>query len=455
MDTKHRLLAPRVSMTPLAACLAIALALPASTALATTRTVTNCADNGSAGSLRNIVATAVSGDTVDLSGLSCSTITLITGAITIPAPIANLTLTGPGASALTIDGDAGGGHHNRVLDAVSSTLNIQGLTIANATSQDPGRPRGGCIYAYNLTLDSSTVSGCTVSNTGSFALGGGIFAENVTLLNSTVTGNRVQGDGTSYGDGGGVYADRVLNVQYSTISNNQAINGSLASNSRGGGLFAGNGNITIRSSTISGNHAITGGGLYVVFGGAPITTAINNSTISGNVATGIAGGVFTRGASTSLSNSTIAFNSAPGSGAGLYALTTGSLQLQSSIIAGNRTSSWDPSDLDGAMAVISGANNLITSAMVTTPLDTVTACPKLGPLANNGGPTETHALLHNVGMVSPAIDSGNNMGALLYDQRSVGYSRTFPLTVIDIGAYEWQGETSDRVFLDQFESVCN
>jgi hypothetical protein len=67
--------------------------------------------------------------------------------------------------------------------------------------------------------------------------------------------------------------------------------------------------------------------------------------------------------------------------------------------------------------------------------------PKLGPLQDNGGPTQTHALLEG----SPAIDAGDNTDAPEFDQRGEGFPRIDPVTgIIDIGAFEFQSESSAR-----------
>src|SRR3954463_10273345 len=71
--------------------------------------VTSCADDGGTDTLRHAVLVASSGDTVDLSGLSCSTITLAAGAIGVD--VDDLTIEGPGASRLTIDA----AHASRVI----------------------------------------------------------------------------------------------------------------------------------------------------------------------------------------------------------------------------------------------------------------------------------------------------------------------------------------------------
>ncbi len=452
MNTLHRTLARQIRRAPMAACLAAALALPASTSSALTMPVLNCNDDG-IGSLRKVIQVAESGDTIDLSALACSTITLTTGAIHITALQSDLILRGPGADQLAIDGGLNSRHYNRVLNHLGTgTLTIQGLTIANARYEVATTALGGgCIFSTgNVSLHSSTVSGCAVVAENVF--GGGIYAQgNVTLVNSTVTGNVARSTIIGNGKGGGIFALGAITLLYSSITNNQSTNAQVPPTSRGGGIFAVQqlGNLGITNSTISGNQAGSGAGLYI--NDSPTHTAsISNSTISGNAATVRAGGVYSRGV-LALSNSTIAFNSGPGDGAGMVA--SGSVQMQSSMIATNRSSTWVASDLAGP-AAFTGSDNLIVAATTTVPVPagTLTECPKLGPLADNGALTQTHALLHNAGAVSPAIDHGNNSASFSVDQR--GFARVAVMTT-DIGAYEWQGETSDRVFVDSLESVCN
>ena len=121
------------------------------------------------------------------------------------------------------------------------------------------------------------------------------------------------------------------------------------------------------------------------------------------------------------------------------------MTLESSIVAENY-----PLDLDaaGSETAIGGANNLIThwAAAITVPGDTKSDCPLLEPLASNGGPTQTLALRHT----SPAIDAGNNLLSLPYDQRGSGYLRAYGLP--DIGAWESQGLTiDDSIFHQGFD----
>jgi len=443
-------------MTPLAACLAAALALAAPAATATNWVVGNCNDSGG-GSLRATVASASNTDTVDLSQLSCSTITLTTGAILIDVGVNNLTLTaGNGAvNAVTIDGGFSAGHHNRVLEHLGTgTLTVKGLIITDAKYSSGPSFQGGCIFSSgSVSLTASTVSHCTVvgsAASNNSVLGGGIFAAgSVYLLASTVTDNIAQAAGSNMALGGGIFSSGNVTAIYSIIANNSVTAGTIQK-AEGGGLHA-SANLNISYSTISGNQAQIAGGVHLhAISGSP-TALISNSTISGNGSSDNflgSGGVYINVPLT-LSNSTIAFNTTNSSVAGGLAVYAATAQLQSSIIAGN-TAGGVASDFGGSAAA-SGANNLIFHSSVTVPADTlVGVCPKLQPLADNGGAILTHALLHT----SPAIDMGNNAQAFTYDERGQFYPRVFGARA-DIGAYEWQGGSDNRIFHSGFESGCD
>jgi len=178
---------------------------------------------------------------------------------------------------------------------------------------------------------------------------------------------------------------------------------------------------------------------------------IGESTISSNTASSIA--AFSTEVPTTISNSTIAFNEALVTGAAIYAAAD--MELRSTIVADNLLSYANPgqvADLGGfpATRVITGFNNLVTTSQLATPADTITACPKLGPLADNGGPTLTHAIAQD----SPAINHGNGELFPLNDQRGDGFGRMFGAGV-DIGAYEWQGNPGDRIFSNGLQTRCD
>lgn len=430
--------------------------------------VTSCADDGTPGTLRDVVATAASGDTVDLSQLACSTITLVSGDIEVH--VDDLAFVGPGAAALTIDA----GHNGRAFyhhSANTGTLTIADVTLANGYYfDDTFIAPGGCIYGGGaVTLDRVTVTGCEA--VGIYSSGGGIYAlGDVTLSDSTVSGNHAIGNAFKYddqsqqdepqpgGQGGGVYAVGSLSIVRSTISGNEARleNGAPVFN-RGGGLFA-YGPVSIVDSAIVGNVASgsldegyggLGGGIFANFDGAALD--IGNSTISGN--SGDAGGAIVGWGPLDLANTTVAFNSASEIGLGgggivdLHEESSGTSVLNSSIVANNTGgTSYYGADFGATGLVVEGAGNLVIAASgATLPLDTLGADPLLLPLADNGGPTQTHAL----GSGSPAIDAGNNLRLLAFDQRGTPFVREANGRA-DIGAFETQG-ASDTLFKDGFD----
>jgi hypothetical protein len=428
--------------TSLAMCLATALGVIASDATATcpSLVVTSCADSG-AGTLRNTVACANSGDTVDLSTLACSNITL---ASHINIPQVNLSLTGPGANALAIDG----GNNDRVFFHFmqdGGTLTISDLTITHGHYQGNGAS-GGCIHSGgSVTLLNSTISFCSVIGQNSqYVGGGGIYVhDDLTLVRSTITGNLAQG--TQAGaHGGGALVENNFLAKYSTISDNIA---DAPSDARGGGLRAPGGDISLYFSTLSGNKAQVAAGIDAN-GNFDRPMTIKNSTISGNIASSQVGAINTQHPTT-ISNSTIAFNRASLS-SGAVTASNAHLTLQSSIVADNLAGGV-PFDIFVSAGTFTGANNLIFVSLPAPPPNTIDSCPRLGPLVNNGGPTLTHALL----LASPALNHGSSAPGNTVDQRGAGFPRVASGTA-DIGAYERQlGATDDRLFKSGFEIGCD
>jgi len=401
----------------------------------------SCAEGTSEGSLRLGLLCSHDSDTIDLSQLQCSRITLSAPLITPPVTLA---LAGPASHPLTIDaaGKFRALVHRPPLNNGGPSLDglhISNLTIANGRYDNPvtsfGYAFGGCIYSTgDVFLDNVTVSSCVASSPVRFSTlaGGAIYAKGkVSLYKSSVTDSKAVGDnlgtgGASSSYGGGIYAHSV-ELDRSTISGNIA---SSAAASAGGGVLAFA--VHANYSTVSGNQARTGAGLYVR------RAYLTNSTISGNhtPSDGRIGGVYAR-EEMNIFSCTIAANSSGGTlPAGLFSGYT-SPQLQNSIVANNTTGgiAFDVGTANG-LAVI-GGNNLIMAAKATTPvpIDTISADPLLGPLVDNGGATRTHALPPG----SPAIDKGGDT-RLPFDQRDL------PRVVgrrIDIGAVEFD---PDRVF---------
>jgi len=407
--------------------------------------VTSCDDDGP-GTLRQAYRNAVTGDNIDLTQLTCSTITLTSGALEDSPTAAEVTLQGPGKYLLTVDG----GNADRVLiHRGGDTLHISGMTIKNGSYT--GVYGGGCIYSEtNVELFDTLVTGCSKHGTGAdTAFGGAVYARRAAaMFASQIRDNHVDADSANSA-GAGVWADAV-NVSASTISGNTASSADGTHYARGGGVFS----LTeteISYATITDNEAISGAGVFLV-GAAAYTMRIRNSTISGNRASGAGGGVYAKYQPFAVANSTIAENTAGAQyGAGLFlAYAT---ELESTIVANNTSQNGTfESDIGSPYAIaITGANNLVLASNLPLPADTIAQDPMLGPLQDNGGSTMTHALLPG----SPAIDHGNNINGYQFDQRLFVLDTSQPYERVvgpaaDIGAFE--SGAPDRVFVDGFDA---
>jgi hypothetical protein len=424
-------------------------------------TVENCDDDGD-GSLRAAIAAAPESATIDLTALGCSTITLTTGHITIAQ--ADLALMGPGAGTLSIDAGAA---FSVLRHTGEGTLSISGLTIANGTYRSAATPKGGCIYsAGGIELENAIVSGCTLEGLdgSQSALGGAIYARgDLVLAESTVESSKAHGTVPgSGGFGGGVYVAGDLTALGSAISGNAAY-GAPINNSAGGGVFVAGttsltgttvayngafgaggvytlGDVTIESSTISSNTASSAAGMRAAYSdGSPFVTIVN-STIAANHSFGSVGGLNLLVAA-KIANSTIALNDANNGLAGLL-MSGPTLELESTIIAGNTRAGDTPDDFAGfGSPAITGQDNLVVASTDPMPPGTIMSDPVLGDLGDYGGPTATIALLEG----SPAINAGNNLAALAHDQR--GFVRVSGARA-DIGAFEVQ---VDGIFTDGFD----
>ncbi len=481
ISTKYVLSAAR--RKPLAACCAVIFALAAPEAMATTWPVTNCSDHNP-GSLRDVVGnvSVVSGDTVDLSqlhaiaGCSTSTISLYSGQIVVKQ--SSLTIQGPALIKADYANPDGVFNHQGTGTLAINDMRLTGGINSVSNTSDV---KGGCVYsAGNVALSGSTVYGCNVNpySPGQAAEGAGIFTKgNLTLSNSTIQ-NNVVADGRGYNTavyGGGVYVGGALIMKYSTISNNSAI----GSHAGVGGVWV-SGNVSISNSTISGNTGGSAGGIYLASVTTNHSATITSSTISGNTALSNAG-MYSR-IPTTINNSTIAFNQNTTSTGHSPGLTFGALigsitvNLHSTLISNNEVVLSGSSPVNDDLGVANtgtftvtfatdaqqGNFNLIRALDATVsasslPPDTIIGkCPLLGPLRNNGGTTQTHALYSG----SPAIDTGVSIDEV-YDQRGGPQPVITPIpppplayerqsgTRADIGAYEVQ--ISDNIFSAGFE----
>jgi len=351
----------------------------------------------------------------------------------------SLTIQGAGSGSTKIDASGLAPDTERAIKVLSgATATISGLTITGGnasirTKAPSNEHNGGGIR----TLGTLTVTDSTISGNQAFDAGGGIEDDgSLTVRNSTVSGNTA-----SSGDGGGIRVlnPAMLNVSDSTISGN-------SSAANGGGVAVG-GTATIARSTVSGNtSSAVGGGVGVtptfgVFGIVDSQGALtlSNSTVTGNTATTNGGGVGNFGSSTLVSD-TLTSNSAP-TGANLSSevvpgQTPGSVMtsFENTIVSSPQMGA-NCSNVTGSSLTSKGfdlEDDAAKSCGFTQSTDPPAADPKLGPLADNGGPTKTLALTAG----SPAIDHGTVDGlapAPLTDQR--GVSRPIGPKA-DIGAFE-------------------
>ncbi len=396
----------------------------------TTRTVDTCGDDG-AGSLRSVIASSVSGDTIDLSALGCSRITLTSGAIPIAA--GNLRIIGPGSANLAIDGNGA----SRIFEHNGDgRLDLSGLTFENGYYAGASTNGGGCILSGSFVRGTDTTfSSCEAHIAGSTCYGGAVLAGGAAFYGSRLADNLCASD--SQTGGGAVAVEEDLTLANSTLAGN-ALASAPGDQAIGGGFFALR-EAAIAFSTISGNAA------QIAAGGYSSSVFVAESTISGNAAELEIGGIAATMAT--LYNSTVAFNTSTSPAydfaAGLSVFAHA--DLSSSILFGN-TRSGDAFDVGTQVGTLSGSDNLIGASPSPLPPGTINADPLLGPLADNGGPTATHALSAG----SPALDAGNNDAGFDTDQRGPGFTRVFNGRA-DIGAIEMQDGSGDAIFVNGFD----
>jgi hypothetical protein len=384
----------------------------------------------------------------------------------------DVTITGAGASSTTVSAGGDSGIGDRVFDlpfATSSKVTISGLTITGGRSNSDG---GGIRAQRNVTLVDLVVTDNKSANEGGgivhegppgvtvtirnntisgneAAFGGGVSADgggDAEIFDSRVVSNRATGNDQSYG--GGVLEDGggSITIDRSDISGNVVdgyLGGGVAQN--GGGAFG----ITITNSLISGNRVTDpapdgfpaeGGGIGEDGGGAGVSVA--NTTITGNTVQGVAGepanggGVAeTGGGGVSMLNTTLTDNTADGSGGNIFNNGGEAVTVQNSIVTGGAPQNCLTTDPGSPITSLGHNIDSGITCAFTASGDKSTTDPLLGPLADNGGPTRTRALL----LGSPAIDAADNSVCPPTDQRGVARPQ---LAACDIGAFELSPDTT-------------
>jgi hypothetical protein len=432
-------------LRPLAAVLATLWAASAAVSAPANIVVTNCADSGT-GSLRDAINTAVSDDVIDMTHLSCSTISLTTGALVMGQSI--IEINGPGQNKLTIDGGSKGAVFYHL---GSGALLLSNLSIANGSKyRKDGDAEGACVHAGNaLYLENVTVSHCqTSAGANHSAAGGAVWAQDyAVVIGSTISGSSAVAKDFGSANGGGIYALGGLFMEDSTVAENFA-SSPLTRSSFGGGIGAG-GEVNIVRSAIFANKADSFGGVNLTGTNPFYPAVISNSTISGNTAVKV-GGVFA-GGGLNLYNSTVAFNTSSlwvdfnGNYFAAGAHIVGAGLMHSSIVSKNVNSAAPfPADLTGAAGVVfTGAHNNVMACIATCPNDTTTEDPGLNDLQDNGGTTLTHK------PTPGAWDRfhGDNVLNEKFDQRGKGFPRSSPPDPIEIGAFQ---TNSGIIFVNGF-----
>ncbi len=467
-------------MRVIAASLFLFASLVCASAEAAFLSVTSTNDDG-AGSLRASLANAAAGDVIvfALPGAGPHTID-----VTTPLGVKrNLTILGPGSALLTIRKAAAVTGPTRVFEVdVAITAAMSGMTIADGTGAQGGcvshlgtslslsgvvmrnctatgsvNPRGGGIYvsptAGELTVTGSTFSDCGAAIGGGIAVddgsattliedsdfdsnsatiaGGGVYhgGQSMSVVRGRFDGNRSSGGGV--GGGGGLYVSAsagTTTVRQSTFSDNI----STGDPSLGGGIAAihlsASRTLTVDSSLFLRNSAQIGAGLLT--GQLNMSAVVVNCTFAENAGSGA--GIFSSGgAGTSVAlyidASTFVANTVGVDAVLQNPSATSTIVLRNSILA-------NATNVTGSLYSL-GRNIVSTSPAGFGADDLLATDPLLGPLADNGGPTQTFALLPT----SPALDAGRctSLAPLFPDALSVdqrGQARSDG--ACDIGAYE-------------------
>ncbi len=317
-----------------------------------------------------------------------------------------------------LQGGGGGGCGVTITRSVIS--GNRSLYTVPGTSTIYSQTTGGIAFSGMLTITDSQITGNTGHDGGVVA-----YSDTLTITRSVVSNNTALRDGagqySSVGVGGINAQGYKLIIVDSTVGNN-------TTTGDGGGILSDTADTTITGSTISSNSANHGSGLLLRDYRYAGTISVTNSTVSGNTGGSAIENLYS--SAVTLTNTTVANNATgvanPGSSTPNY---PGRLTVRNSILANTGPNCAIGSITSGGYNVVSDVSCGFTAGGT----DLISVNPKIGLLANNGGPTRTHAL--NSG--SPAIDAippaGGCRFGITADQR--GTARPFGAGC-DIGAYE-------------------
>jgi hypothetical protein len=423
------------------------LALPAVAQAVTT--VTNTNDSG-AGSLRAAIVAANGapspGGTIDFAPGLSGTITLTTGVLPITQSV---TIAGPGAGTITIDGNDSTTVFDIAPSAADQNVTISGVTITNGSATT----NGGGILTNNLsslTLSGVTISGNHVSITdpaGSSG-GGGVYVNGGTLEvdNSTITNNTVTltGAGSGSSGGGGIYNNGGdITLSGSQVTGNTVHQTTSSGSSGGGGIYADSGEIDLTNSSVQGNaytidstggDSDGGGGIYD--NGSSVS--LGNSHVDANTfmladstdGQSGGGGVYSNGGDVTAVSSSIDSNTADltdhstsGSdgGGGVYSNGGGIGTVFASISKNTATIVADGDDNGGGAVFDDGSGDIFFTSTLS---DNTGMLSGSGRLNNGGGAVHSFG----GGVISDSTVAGNTInapgGGLLLENSVQSFSLT-------------------------------
>ncbi|MGI6253857.1 MAG: right-handed parallel beta-helix repeat-containing protein [Aminivibrio sp.] len=322
-------------------------------------------------------------------------------------------------------------------------INTGTPTVTNCTFSGNTATSGGGVY---IISGLPTFTNCTFSANEANG-GGGMYIKDGS---PTLTNCTFQGNNTNMGSGGGMY----VNGGYPMLTN-CIFSGNNAF--YGGGMYTNGGSSTLTNCTFSKNMGKRGGGMFIM-GGSPTVTSC---TFEENAA-GLGGGMLIGIASLEMTNCTFWKNEVTEDGGGMYiqeansnpTLTNCTFSKNTAtngngmfIVADNKNSTvtntifWGTDSAAGQVVDLSTNLTITCSVTDLSGQGNTNADPELGPLADNGGPTKTHALSEG----SSAIDSGTSTGAPDTDQRGVPRPQGVG---VDMGAYERVPEQPDSPEVD-------
>ncbi len=357
----------------------------------------------------NGTVTLTSGCTYTLTAINNTT---DGGGVGLPVITRKVTIQGSGATIAR--SSATGTPTFRIFDVASAgSLTLNSVTISNGLANNGQQGGGGIMSHGTLTVTGSTFTGNSAPATSGTSGGGINNSGTLNLSTSTFTGNTGQ-------EGGAVFNQKTATVTNDTFSNNTAtIYG-------GGALLNAAGTMTVTGSTFTGDTGPGGGAID-----NDATLNISNSTFTGNTGGTNGGGAIDNFGSTTVTQATFAGNSSP-YGANILNYTGFTLKISMSIVANGQGGG---PNCGGGQPVIDAGYNLDTGTscgFATANHSLSSASPQLGPLATNGGPTQTMALPPG----SPAVDAipASTAGCTgSTDQRGTTRPQG---SGCDIGAYE-------------------